>query len=74
MHKAYRTISTIERSEIAWACLSFIFAIAFAVGLAVIADDSGASSSTTGALVLRTEPASSLVASRFDHLAKGNPQ
>lgn len=72
MSKVLDAIASIERSEIAWACLTYIFAIAFAVGLAVIADDSGASSSTTGAFAaVSVEPVPVSPLSGINPLANG---
>lgn len=72
MKRALYTIASIERSEIAWACLTFILAIAFAVGLAVIANDSGASSSTTGAFAaVAVEPVPVSPLSGINPLANG---
>lgn len=44
----------------------FVFLLA---AVSVVADGSGAPATPDGALALRAEPASSLDASRFDHLA-----
>lgn len=51
--------------------LGWVVPMAFvlAVGMTIVWANSGASAAPTGALALRAEPASSLDASRFDHLA-----
>lgn len=51
--------------------IGWVVPMAFVLGVAltIVGANSGASSSTNGALALRAEPASSLDASRFDHLA-----
>ena len=49
--------------------LGWVVPMAFVLGVALTVVGSCASASPTGALALRAEPASSLDASRFDHLA-----